>query len=221
MKTTCPHCNTVHATAQPSRRAVMVLIAVIAIAGGWTTGFFCGGILTRPNRQKVNAETATLKAQNGLMAADIERRIQAAEDYKSSPARLNPKLCTNLSAFCDCWADYCQLSTFDSLRGAIGAGENPRKFQFALECSVKVLGDRLAQIARRPPIEDEALRECSRRIVNAMIAEKELHLGFIEFMRSDMRGDFRAEELFDQREKAGWAAAKDIAIQRARLGFFE
>ena len=90
MKSKCPNSNTIHdtgddATTQPSRRAVMVLIAVIGIAGGWTTGFFCGGILTKPNRQKVNAEIAAMQetAAADRLAAE-ELRTQYAELEKFS-----------------------------------------------------------------------------------------------------------------------------------------
>lgn len=102
MKTTCPHCNTVHdaddATAQPSRLAVMILITVIGVAGGWTTGFFCGGILTKPNRQKVNAEIEAIRseARNKIGAAqriaiasdrDLQAQIQANHDLRDETVR--------------------------------------------------------------------------------------------------------------------------------------
>ena len=215
MKVQCPNCNTVHgaddATAQPSRLAAMILIAVIGIAAGWTTGFFCGGILTKPNRQKVDAEIGEIKAQNARLTAD----------HEFSQTDLSPELRANLSVLCECWADYSCLGIFDSMRGTLLTGGFPGKFHFVLESSVKVLDDRLTTITKRPPIEDEALRECSRQIVNAMVAEKKLHRGFIDFLQSDMRGDFQAEELSVARKDAGWAAVASLSIQLSRFGIFE
>ena len=226
MKIQCPNCNTVHTadtegTDQPSRRAVMVLIAIISIAAGWSTGFFSGATLTKPNRQKVAAEITDLKAQNDLLTADMEHLRWNAADHEFSPTVLNPELRTNLRILSDCWADYCRLSTFDSLRGAIGTGKDPHKFQFALECSVKILDELLAQIARRPPIEDEALRKCSQQIVNAMAAEKELHLGFIAFLENKMLGPSGVEDFVDHSREANWAAVKYLVIQQMRFGIHE
>ncbi len=224
MKTEGAHCSTVHdtandATAQPSRRAVMVLIAAIGIAGGWTTGFFCGAILTKPNRQKVAAEIAALKAQNALLADDLDVLLEHDPDYDFS--QTSPELRTNLRTVMECSDDFARLLTFDAIRVAIGTGKNPTKFQFALECSGKVLDDLLATIAGRPPIEDEGLRKCRDLIVKAANIEKQVHLGFIELMQGKTQGMPAVKELSEQNSEAYWAAALALYAQSKRFGIYE
>ncbi len=177
MKVQCPNCNAVYgddATAQPSRRAVMVLIAVIAIAAGWAAGFFCGGILTRPNRQKVNAEIAGYKTQvaDSMATADKYQNLYTLAMSKVAESK-EPKLSLTLEEIVslDILSGFSfKLLAIQSVR-VRACGQSFWESGDVLETTIPVLQSLYASLRKFEPAATEDVIGVHRLLVDAVEAE--------------------------------------------------
>lgn len=180
MKTKCPHCNTVHDDAQPSRRAVMVLIAVIAMAGGWTTGFFSGGILTRPNRQKVDAEIAAIHddAQRKINAsraiaakALATAEATATESRPASEIVFPSPVLTTLS----CVHDFAQLRLIVDLR-SFAANLGSDEYFTTVFIMIDTLNKKVKKLEKPLRASTPELRLLQHQMLQAFKAEQSLQM---------------------------------------------
>lgn len=244
MMTKCPHCNTLQkapddATGRealckscrqlfeiaphqntpqnPSRLAVMILITIIGTALGWTTGFFCGAILTKPNRQKVDAEIADIQ-NTAQLKVNAARNI-AAKALAGTPAITPDTNGTNDDlAFLVACSEACARILTTNLMVVASQSQPTEQRLGVLQVAVVVLKQEVSVVAELTTA-DSQLRQLQDGVVQWADACYNVYAyGLGLLTESDVSSLSKLDDLIDKVRPAAQLAGALLGAQKYRFG---